>query len=65
MHGVIRQTASDSAEPAAKTSEPLPEHAASPALPATREQMEVALHLALLEENYERAAVLRDQLHKL
>ncbi len=67
MHGVTRQIGSEGAESTHKTPESSPEAAADPtaAPDDTREQIEVALHLALLEENYERAAVLRDQLHKL
>lgn len=64
MHGVVRQIGSEGVEPPRKEPDAVTD-SENAALPDTREQMEVALHLALLEEDYERAAVLRDKLHKL
>lgn len=55
MHGVIKQSGD------------APEHRKQPAEAKenAKEQLEMELHLALLEENYEKAAALRDKLKQL
>lgn len=65
MHGVTRQVADG--EGVRRVPEMPAEDAAVEEAPApeTREQLEVALNLALLEEDYEKAAELRDKLQKL
>lgn len=68
LHGVTRKVAEKKAEPVQSA---LPRAARSEQRIAmgdsaeSREQLEMQLNLALLEENYERAAVIRDQLKKL
>ena len=68
LHGVTRKSGKKKTEPVAsaaprtRTSEP---DAASEMTGDSREHLEMQLNLALLEENYERAAVIRDQLKKL
>jgi protein arginine kinase activator len=62
MHGVTKKPASVS--PERKEAEDLRGHTED-MVTETREQLEMELHLALLEEDYEKAAALRDKLKKL
>jgi protein arginine kinase activator len=61
LHGVIRQMP-DAAEPVPQT--PAPKAKATKSA-ESREQLEVELNLALIDEDYERAAALRDKLRDL
>jgi protein arginine kinase activator len=58
MHGVVKQRGDEPSSP--PPPEPHDSHASE-----TREQIEMELHLALLEEDYEKAARLRDKLKHL
>jgi protein arginine kinase activator len=64
MHGVIH-VASGQAEAVEKHPEPTREIESVEDVRIRREQMEMELHLALLEEDYEKAASLRDKLRGL
>jgi len=63
MHGVTKQV-SDSAE-TKKSQEHPGEKITEETADDPREQLEMELHLALLEEDYEKAATVRDKLKKL
>lgn len=68
LHGVTRKAAEETIE--ATKSAPLrvshvENEPAAEGRAESREQLEMQLNLALLEENYERAAEIRDQLKKL
>lgn len=60
MHGVTKQ-AGEKAEPAAGPAR----NPSGDADSGSREQLEIELNLALIEEDYERAAALRDRLKRL
>ncbi len=60
LHGVIRQNPDETAH-ASQTPPPQPKE--KPEL--NREQLEIELNLALIDEDYERAAALRDKLRRL
>jgi len=63
LHGVIRQAADEVGETPPRASD---SHVAGATMPmASREDLEAELQLALIEENYEKAAILRDRLREL
>jgi protein arginine kinase activator len=64
MHGVTRQTDAPAESPP-RVPEPRPEKESIEETRTRREQIEMELHLALLEEDYEKAASLRDKLKSL
>jgi protein arginine kinase activator len=64
MHGVVKQTLEGELPRRAPLQEPVKMGEAEMQA-ATREHLEMELNLALLEEDYERAAVLRDRLKQL
>jgi protein arginine kinase activator len=61
MHGVTKKPAASQTQ---KKAEGVHEHTED-MVAETREQLEMELHLALLEEDYEKAAALRDKLKNL
>jgi protein arginine kinase activator len=64
MHGVIKQTV-EGEEPRKMPLHETGHHVEEPETAAmTREHLEMELNLALLEEDYERAAAIRDRLKK-
>jgi protein arginine kinase activator len=63
LHGVIKQMPEDSIHPSQMP--PASREGSSKPEPESRTQLEAELNLALLDEDYERAAALRDKLRQL
>jgi len=66
LHGVIRQITDETAAHAAQTPPPqMARSAAESRGTETRAQLEIELNLAIMDEDYEKAATLRDKLRRL